>query len=274
MVYRKKRAPARKGKAPFKKRPYRGRKSSVGVAAVKRIVNAQIAKTTETKKIDWDFWDAPVGQISDDLSGYFSYQVLPTITAAGTGSNQRIGNEISFTSAHYTFQILEQSSATTTDVQFQFMLVHDKSPSNNTYVTGNAANPVEDMFKNNLFIKTATYTQAQVRTFGSNRDPHNMNRFNILAAKKIYMKADMITNTSNRVRTFNMGLKLKKPIVMKWNSGGTYIPSSGGELFLLIFCDSGNCGSSVTSLTGGIPRGIANCGYTVSCNATSYYKDA
>lgn len=254
-------------------RRYTQKRGGVTASTVRKIVKSVTAKKCETKLIGSAVYDQFVGQIDNDDSGYLTLDVTPLLPT-GTGKSQRIGNLVDWVSAHYQFQIMEQSNATNTDVQFKFMLIHDKCPENNNYNTGDDNNPIEKMFNRNNFIRTAGGAETQVRDYSSPRDIEYMSRFKILATKKIYMKGDTVVNSSQRVRTFNMGLKFKKPMKQRYTSTATtdYIPSSAGSVFLCVMCNSGNIGP-VQSTLSGIPRDAIQSGYFVGMNTKSYFKD-
>lgn len=231
------------------------------------------AKKAETKVYQNSIYDQEFGQVSNDLGGYLTLDVTPTL-AVGTLQQARVGVEIDWVSAHYDFQIMEQTTATSTDVQFKFMLIHDKCPENDDFNTENPNNPIELMYNRNNFIRTAGGGETDIRDYSSSRSLIHMDRFRILATKKIFMKADQIGNTNNRVRNFSMGLKFKKPMKQKYSqsTATSYIDASAGRVFLAVFCSSGNAGSSLSTLTG-IPRDVANSGYILSMNNKAYFKD-
>jgi hypothetical protein len=130
------------------------------------------------------------------------------------------------------------------------------------------------MYSRNNFIRTSSGAQTQIRDYSSPRDINNFSRFRILATKNIFMKGDQFVNSQQRVRTFNMGLKFKKPMKQKYSATGLgdYIPSSAGAVFLCVFCNSGNIGNVMSTLDA-IPRDAAQSGYLVSMNSKSYFKD-
>jgi len=264
----------KKGAKP-KAKPRRNYRRGGGVssAVVKRIVNTMTQKKAESKVQGNAIFDQFVGQIDNNDSGYLTLDLTPLLLG-GSGSTNRVGNAIDWVSAHYQFQITEQSNATNTDVQFKFMLIHDKFPENNVYTTENVNNPVEAMYVRNNFIRTSSGGETQIRDYSSPRDIDYMSRFRILATKKIFMKGDQFVNSSQRVRTFNMGLKFKSPMKQKYAGSAStdYIPSSAGNVFLCVFCNSGNIGDVMSTLTG-VPRDAAQSGYLVSMNMKSYFKD-
>lgn len=263
-----------KPKAKPRRRLRRG--GGVSTAVVKRIVNTMTAKKAETKILRGFGYDLEVGQINADGPGYLTKELTGNmLMSTGTTNTNRVGNEIAFTSAHFNIQITEQSNATSAAVQFQFMIVHDKCPNNNIYTTGDINNPVEDMYLLNPFIRSAGGFDVDIKTYGSQKNLMYMGkRFTIMATKNVSMKADQLVNSDNRNKTFTMGLKLKKPIIMKYNGNLTsnYIYESGGGLFLLVFCSAGNCGAA-TTLGGGIPRAAVDSGYNIAYNVQNYFKD-
>lgn len=267
----------------FKKRPLkpkakpkprlRRRGGGVSTAAVKRIVNTMTAKKAETKVYMNSIYDQDFGQVNNDLGGYLTLDLTPTL-AVGTLQQARVGVEIDWVSAHYDFQLIEQSTSTNTDAAFKFMLVLDKCPENNDYNTEDPNNPVELMFQRNNFIRTSGGGETDIRDYSSPRALVHMDRFRILATKKIFLKGDQIVSSTQRVRNFSMGLKFRKPMKQKYtqSTADSYIDASAGRVFLVAFCSSGNSGNSVSTLTG-IPRAAAGSGYILSLNNKAYFKD-
>lgn len=257
-------------------RKYTRKSSGVSASTVRKIVKSVTAKKAETKILRGQGYEMEVGQIAGDGPGYLTKELTGNmLMSTGTTNTNRIGNEIDFTSAHFNIQITEQSNATSAAVQFQFMIVHDKCPNNNIYTTGDINNPVEDMYLLNPFIRSAGGFDVDIKTYGSQRNLMYMGkRFTILATKNVSMKADQLANTDNRNKTFTMGLKLKKPLKMKYNGNLTsnYIYESGGGLFLLVFCSAGNAGA-LSTLGGGVPRTAAQSGYNIAYNVQNYFKD-
>lgn len=262
-------------RAPLRKyRPKYTRKSSaVTASAVRKIVKSVTAKKAESKRYGTAVWDQFVGQVDNNSAGYLTLDVTPLLSV-GTGQSARIGNAIDWVSAHYQFQVMEQSTATNTDVAFKFMLIHDKNPSSNVYTTQDANNPIEFMYSRNNFIRTSSGSETTIRDYSSQRDLDHMSRFRILATKNIFMKGDQIASSSQRIRTFSMGLKFRNPMKQKYagTSSVDYISSSAGAVFLCVFCNSGNIGNTVSTLDG-IPREAISSGYLVSMNSKSYFKD-
>ncbi|WP_445724344.1 hypothetical protein [Flavobacterium sp.] len=255
------------------RRKYTRKSAGVTASTVRKIVKSVTAKQTETKVYENSIYDQQVGQVNNDLGGYLTIDLTPTL-AQGTIQQSRVGLETLWTSAHYDFQLTEQSVASTTDASFKFMLILDKCPENNDYNTEDPNNPVETMFKRNNFIRTAGGGETDIRDYSSSRSLIQMERFRVLATKKLFVKADNIQSTSNRVRNFSMGLKFKKPMKQKYSqtTASSYVDSSAGRVFLAVFCSSGNVGNATSTLTG-IPRGVAECGYNLSLNNKAYFKD-
>ncbi len=260
-----------KPKAKPRRRLRRG--GAVSTAVVKRIVNTMTAKKAETKVYENSIYDQEFGQVSNDLGGYLTLDVTPTL-AVGTLQQARVGVEIDWVSAHYDFQLVEQSQFSNKDASFKFMLIHDKCPENDDFNTEDPNNPVEVMFNRNNFIRTSGGGETDIRDYSSSRSLINIDRFRILATKKIFMKGDQIQGQSQRVRNFSMGLRFKRPMKQKYSqsTSSSYIDASAGRVFLACFCSSGNSGSSASTLTG-IPQGNATSGYILSMNNKAYFKD-
>ena len=257
-------------------RKYKRRSGGVTASVVRKIVKSVTARKAETKILRGFAYDLEVGQINGDFSGYLTKDLTANmLMSTGTSNTNRIGNEIAFTSCHLNIQITEQSSGSAAAAQFKFMIVHDKCPSGNSYVTGDIDNPAEDMYLINPFIRSAGGFDTVVKDYSSQRNLDFMGkRFTVMATKYISMRPDQLQNTENRNRTFTMGLKLKKPTIMKYNGNLTsnYIYDSGGSYFLLVFCSAGNIGPLPT-IQGGIPRSVAQSGYNIAYNAQNYFKD-
>jgi len=258
-------------RAPLRK--YKRRRGGVTASAVRKIVKSVTKKQAETKIYQNSIYDQEFAQVSNDLGGYLTLDVTPTL-AVGTLQQARVGVEIDWVSAHYDFQLVEQSNSTNTDASFKFMLIHDKCPENDDFNTENPDNPIELMYNRNNFIRTAGGGETDIRDYSSSRSLIHMDRFKVLATKKIFMKGDQFQNAQQRVRNFSMGLKFKKAMKQKYSqsTSASYIDASAGRVFLACFCSSGNAGSTASTLTG-IPRIASQSGYILSMNNKAYFKD-
>lgn len=239
-------------------------------------VASKLSKTLEKKFVYQELYDQEVGQISINSAGYLSFLTTP-YPSQGTSQNQRVGNKISITGFHYNCMLKEQSTNTSKTTHFYYALVNDRNNYDNVYTTGNADNPVQAMFKSNSFIRTAGEADAGIRTYGSPRNENTMGRFQVLRSGSFRIAPDMISPLSthppsNRVKSWSFGKKFKKPLEITYDSTSA---SVNNELFMVIFCDTGNISTTTDStLKGGVPDLTQESGWVFAMNETIYYTDA
>lgn len=265
--------PFKKNRTSNKKVYKRYKSKRVTPTTVKKIVDKAIHKSSELKEFKYNIYDMPVGQVNNLISGYWTYNLTPSTIGQGTNNINRIGNKMTWNSFHLNIGLEEQSNSSNADCTFQMFLVHDLKPKDNVYLTDDPNNPVQQMYMSNPFIRTSTGSVAGVIDGSSPRNSQYMQRFRILARKRVYLPGDNFQNATQRNRILTMGHKFKKPLTLRWDSG-TYVPSSGGEVFLLVFASAGNISdTTATTLQGFVPRTAFESGYNFSMNGIDYLID-
>jgi len=263
----------RKRKVYKKKTDKKYKAKSVTALSVRKMVNNAIQRTSELKEYKYNIWDMPVGQVNDTLSGYWTYNLTPSSISQGTNNINRVGNKMLWQSFHLNIGLEEQSNASNADCTFQMYLVRDKKPLDNVYVTDDDSNPVEKMFMANPFIRDSGGAVAGVIDGSSPRNSTYMQRFEVLSKKTVFLPGDNFQNATQRNRILTMGHKFKQPLTMRWDSG-VYVPSSAGEIFLVVFASAGNINSNTAStLQGFVPRTAFQSGYNFSMNGIDYLLD-
>ena len=74
---------------------------------VKSRLNAEKKEIREV-----EITNGTVGQVSDDLNGYWFQDITPTL-AQGTGADERVGNSLKMTGVNLNFQFIGQKNALT-----------------------------------------------------------------------------------------------------------------------------------------------------------------
>lgn len=258
-----------KRKGPYKGKRNYTRRSGVSSATVKAIVKKTLTNSLEKKKINFVAYSQGIGQIEADGPAYLSLDITPN-PSQGVGHSQRIGSKISLTGIHTTTQLIEQGANSAMQGQFKYQIILQKNVCDaDVYTTGNAFNPIEKMFNANAFIRTSVGAEAGVIDYSSERNQAQFKEFQVLRTGRIFMKADQIAASTNRVRTKTLGVKFRKPMVINLDS---LDESINFRILFLVTCSAGNSG--VASTLTGVPTTTANSGYLFSIETNSYYTDA
>lgn len=180
--------------------------------------------------------------------------------AQGAVGNARIGNEIKMTSAYYQFQFIQQS-ATTSPIKLKMYWFLIKG-----YPQSTPAGSAQIIFNPNPFTNYTLYDAH------STLDNNHLANFRLLRTKTITIGQDNYSGLK-MTKTVNVGLKLKKPISVRFQADGNQTQTDGW-IYLYIMADSGNCSSSVASTATNVAHTEVNTGLFVNYNFITYYTDS
>lgn len=199
-----------------------------------------------------------VGQLNGNSSGFWTKDITP-ICPQGTTYSTRNGSSIKLTSSFMKFQFYHQSS-TAGPVRLKMYFIQPKTYQSNlnTYI--------QNMFVYNKFLSTTT-----IYDFNSMINPDYFGLYKILRTKSVYLPADTISGV-NMIKSVN--------IPHSWNRGkGHHIRYAGdtntvlnGQVFILIFSDSGNI-SGVASTITPVPVAGATTGINFNYDIKHYFYD-
>ena len=195
-----------------------------------------------------------VGQVDAANSGHFLLDVTPN-PVQGTGYNQKTGNSIKMTSAHYDFQFFGQTS-NVSGMRIKMEWIQ---------VIGQPFSAVTDIL--GKYIVTNTFLSGSIYDINSNRNPDYFKNYRVVRRKYVKLEPDSISGEIN-FRQVSVGLKLSLHIRSSLNDPTL----SNGQLLLLITADRGNKGSTTSSITG-IAEAAANTGANFNYTFTSYFVD-
>lgn len=226
-------------------------KLAADVLSLKSMVNA------EKKRLEVPQTTAQaVGQISTNSSGHFLLDFTPVI-AQGTGYNQRTGNSVKWHSSFLDLQFIQQVNQISR-MRFKIQLVK---------VVGLPYSTMSNVM--GKFIEpTAFVTGGTIYDYNSPRNPDYFRDFVVLRTVYATMKADSTTGDSAIVRK-KIGIKFKDHHIKTDLNTSTL---TQGQVFLLITCDQGNCGGSVSTLTN-VAQTAASTGALLNYEFTHYYYD-
>lgn len=233
-----------------------------GAKSVKKIVNSELNKRVEKKRINtvYNITDFPIGQVMANSSGHYAEDVTPQMIG-GTGPNQRIGNDIKIISFHMALQLRQMASATA-PVKLTFYLIRAKG-----FYNGLASQLVTQLFNSNNYIGTG----STIYDAGSDMNVDQIKNFRILKKFNVYMKPDGFTGQQMPIlRT--VGMKFKTPLDLRWYSGNQ-ADFSSGRIFLLGFVSNGNASTTTASTLANVPVTGTSTGQLINYNIKWYYTD-
>lgn len=202
----------------------------------------------------------PLGQLNGTSSGggYLGFDISCS-PGQGTLGSSRNGNEIQMTSAYYQFQFIQQSACTSpVKVKMYWFSVQGYPQSNPTGV-------VTALFNPNPFTNQTIYDAH------SSLDSNYLGNFKLIKTKTVIVGADNYSGLT-QIKTVNVGLKLKKPITVRFTGDGSNIQTEGW-VYLVIMADNGNCSTSVVGTASNVANTAINTGLLMNYNFITYFTD-
>lgn len=201
--------------------------------------------------------DVLVGQCNINASAHYVLDVTPKMSQGSTDIT-RNGNSIKVHSGHFRFQFQAENQASGHPIRIRAMLIK---------VIGApiaSANLVSEMFKPNPFVSNGT-----IYDYHSDRREDTFKRFRVLRYKDSYIKENA-HNQQFMHANMRFGIKYKSHHVKFSSNASTDI--SDGQLFMVVFADSGNINGTTSTLTGtAITAG--NTGFRLCGEYTQWYYD-
>lgn len=261
-----------KPKAGARVRITRPKAQKITVNSVKNIVNSMIKKKCEKKEynvyaaglVASQMWATGAGAIPS--SGHWMSSGLTPSPLNGYTDTSRVGDEIHVTGMRNVFQFYHQAN-TVVGIKGKIILF---TP--NSTVSAQTAT-IDKLFNPNPIIYAGNGANFPVvyDTMCS-RNMDYIREFNILRTVNFYVPPDPSTAAQKLIKTVNVGVKFKKPHVMRWDTAGNL---SHGQIWAIVLAESGNGSGYVpltTSLTG-IPISDTLSGLYFHYYSKSYFID-
>lgn len=170
---------------------------------------------------------AVFAQYNNTVSGHQLFEITPMIPQ-GTGSNQRVGNQVKITGACMELLLTKQGNQHGT-IGYKMYIIC--KPDGNDTLT------VDDFLEGNHFISGATIYDT-----ASQRNQQQMPNFRIVKTMNGRFNQDQNTETgtdANIFRNFTIPLKFTKNNMIRYNTGGS-VQSIKNRYYLLCVASNGN----------------------------------
>lgn len=247
-----------KKKASVKKRVYKRRKTSSLAKQVNQLTRMVKRHRPEKKHLEeYATSQRSFGQINNTVSGHDTYEITPSISV-GTGSNNRIGKQVSLCSMSIRFQFYQQTNTVGPRVINIYVI----------QIKGTQTFDVSEFMRNNQFFAN---NNAGTLVYDTNcsRNQTYFKTFRVLARRRCYLKQDS-QSSQTTVKNYNLGLKFKRPLRLEYGSGTTV---DQDRIQLLLLADSGNKGNT-NQVFSGVVTNQAFSGIAYNVNFDYYYFDA
>lgn len=221
----------------------------------------------EKKEIrEVEITDGTVGQVFNDLNGYWFQDITPTI-GQGTGADDRVGNSLKMTGVNLNFQFIGQTYCLTgRKIKIGLYRVRDPSLGPNDA----SADITTDVFDSNPLTGLFDYNAAKAYRNSKN------DGITCIREKTVYLpKAEVMSGTSSlnsiekTYKTMNFPVKLND--LLRYEQNNDTLPN-GYRYVLLVRADCGNTGA-VTSNIQNIPVINVNSGVTFRMGQRWWYVD-
>lgn len=228
------------------------------LAWLKLMVNVEkkFFKTTSTTPLF-------LGQVNGNVSGHNMIYSTPR-PAQGDGQQYRQGSSIKLISQRYNLQFIQESAAQSGFKGVIYVVETKGKPIGPLSI----ANEIDEMFFGNQWISNYN-AGTQIYDLCCRRNVDYMGNCRILRRIPFNIKQDAISSQT-QVKTVSFGMKYKNRHV-KFDGNTTDV--SGGELFLVVMMDTGNCNSVTACTLSGVPITAINTGVSCNWDITSYFVD-
>ena len=202
-----------------------------------------------------------VGQVSANVTGTAGAVLDIASTAQGTGANARIGNKAKLIGIGMRFAVTTQSQTKLgSQLIFEIWKTQDNSLS--------LASARDVLYDVDSISTVVDYNSSKNQDFIKSRTNPN-GQYQLVGRKRIYMKQDDITSASVTFKNFKMFIKQQQQLDYL---GSPAQSPSNVRYLMFIRADTGNINSSTAS-TLLVPETLANSGFLVRYQLTSYYVD-
>lgn len=199
--------------------------------------------------------NTPVGQVDGNSSGFLVLDVTP-VPVVGTGFQQRNGASIKLHTSYFQFQLYDQS-ATSHPVKVKFMLCQ---------VKGTPQTPTTAVAQ---MITPSPFTSPAIYDFNSALNPDYLKQYKCIRQWTSYLAPDNVSG-QRIVKNSKIGIKYRNYHVRFDKDTATV---TGGQLILIVLCDSGNRSSSTASTVTNVPVTAVNTAISMNYNLLHYYYD-
>ncbi len=215
-------------KKTAKKRYYNKNTKSLRLNRMfKDVYNLKQAINSEKKHHLVENESAVFAQYNNTVSGHRLFEITPMIPQ-GTGSNQRVGNQVKLTGACLELLLTKQPNQHGT-IAYKILIVC--KPDGNDDMT------IDDFLEGNHFISGATIYDT-----ASQRNQQQMSNFRVIKAMSGRFQQDANDDTgsdTNLFRNFTIPLKFTKNNMIRYNTGGS-TTSIKNRFFLVCLASNGN----------------------------------
>lgn len=224
------------------------------VKMLKDMVNA------EKKRLDIvNYTPTAIGQVNANASAHFCLDITPA-PAEGSAYAQRNGSSIKWTSLCAKFQMYQQS-ATTTPIKFKWYMIQPKGQTVTTSI-------VSSWFNSNQWVQASSSTS--IYDFHSETNPDYYGTFNILRSGSFKLPIDQLSGQT-MIKDFTIKHRFGKGRHVRFY--GDTQALTHGQVFLLIFADTGNCSTTTASTLTPIVNQAINTGASFVYDIRNYYYD-
>lgn len=215
-------------KKTAKKRYYNKNTKSLKMNRIfKDVYDLKQAINSEKKHHLVENESAVFAQYNNTVSGHQLFEITPMIPQ-GTGSNQRVGNQVKLTGACLELLLTKQPNQHGT-IGYKMYIICKPD--------GNDTLDVSDFLEGNHFISGATIYDT-----ASQRNQQQMPNFRIVKVMSGRFNQDQNTETggdANIFRNFTIPLKFTKNNMIRYNTGAS-VQSIKNRYYLLCVASNGN----------------------------------
>jgi len=237
-----------KGKGPMYQR-VKYAKLANDVYRIQRSLNS------ERKYKDNSWFGVDVGAVNYNSAGYHLYDITTQqAPVQGDGYNERVGRQIKLTGMTINYQTTQMSAATQANlIKVEFwQILGDNETVDNTLLL--------KIYENS--------TISTVIDMNSKRNPDYMHAYKCVGRKYIKIAADNYSGISN----YNNGVwNLRFNNKLKFVDDSTTVAT--GQIFMVVFCRTGNANVSNASSVSGNQFNAANTGASIQVFGRLWYSD-
>lgn len=256
MAYRKTTKPRR---VIRRRKVFRKKSSPLFKKKVVSIVKRQIAKSSETKYLDWTMLGQSVAQVNQNATGHNTFQV--TFPTEGDGTSERVGRKINVSYMLFKFQYWGQS-ALKDGINLYVYLVKMKGPqASSTFQVG-------ERWLSNRAIYDAN-GGVDVYDTRCMKNLEQSGAYSIIKKAHVYLPIQQINNVETH-SNLTMFIPMRN-IGLTFNTALDNTPADC-DYRVVTFADVGNRSTTASTLLG-LSTQTANTGVIFNCSVRLAYKD-
>lgn len=241
---------------------YFGKGYKPKISQIARDVNKlRMLVNAEKKRLASFTSQVAIGQLNANGNGYYVADITPN-PSLGTGYNERNGNSIKWLSSHWQIQISQQANCGN-PLNGRIMIIQVKGQP----ITLGSSVAGTDGFVNKAFLPNAFITGGTIYDYNSQVNPDFYAEYKVIRTKRFSIPVD--AQSGNLMfKTFSMGLKHRNCHI-RWNSSGAL----QHQYLMVVLVDTGNCGTTASTITGGVMNTQLASGVLMASTQTHYYTD-